>query len=629
MAIFNAKLSTVYFDGITAYGATTGALGDSFGWTTADPFHAITAFGSGFTYSGSLPTGGTVTDIVFDWVDDDHPAGQQDATITGLSVPLANLVNGISPSAGQTQFWETVLAGNDTIIAADTAGGRFFGDFQNVLTNGFDSIFKQGGDDVFSVDATTRPGLLASRGDGAAANALIGDAQYVQGEEAGPFALFADVVGGDDTFNVSGQPLYFVIGDVQTAGFLSSVTGGDDVINSSMKFITMLGLGRTAQYTGDVEQSIGVVIGGDDAITGSNFAFATEIISGDVARMYENAILTGGADTILGRGGQEMVGGDAGLISATGSSTKGGADLIRGGGDSDILAGDVLMFDTNSSTAVLAVVTGGDDRIFGDAGDDWISGDVWEITNASGASQITGGNDRLSGGDGDDQLFGDVGTEFTGLTTADFLTGGNDILDGGLGNDLLNGQGGIDTASFASLALAVTVNLGGGTASGQGADTLMFIENVIGSSKADTITGDGGGNRLAGGDGKDTISGRAGADIIVGGAGADVLAGDGGADIYDYNVLADSGITATTRDVITGWDNADRVDVSSIDANTTKAGIQHFAFVGEAAPGKGEFGVSAIAGGVLLLFNTDADADAEMTIEIQTALAFGVGDFIV
>ena len=61
-----------------------------------------------------------------------------------------------------------------------------------------------------------------------------------------------------------------------------------------------------------------------------------------------------------------------------------------------------------------------------------------------------------------------------------------------------------------------------GTATGgAGSDTLIAIENVIGSTFADTITGNSGSNSLRGDGGNDTLIGTAGNDTLNGGAGSD------------------------------------------------------------------------------------------------------------
>jgi Ca2+-binding RTX toxin-like protein len=145
----------------------------------------------------------------------------------------------------------------------------------------------------------------------------------------------------------------------------------------------------------------------------------------------------------------------------------------------------------------------------GGAGEDTISGAGSTATGAAFASNlidVDGGaeDDTLTGGAGNDTFFGDAG---------------DDILAGGLGDDSLtggaNGADG-DTADFSGSAAAVNANLTSGNASGQGLDTLVTLENLIGSPQGDTLTGDGAVN------------------VITPGAGNDILDGAGLDDTVDY-----------------------------------------------------------------------------------------------
>lgn len=119
-----------------------------------------------------------------------------------------------------------------------------------------------------------------------------------------------------------------------------------------------------------------------------------------------------------------------------------------------------------------------------------------------------GGNDILIGLGGNDELRG---------------SSGDDVLSGGTGNDKLKGQTGADTASYAASATAVTVDLGGKSASGEGSDALSSIENVTGSAQADTLRGDAIANAINGGLGDDTLAGGDGDDSLTGGAGTDTV----------------------------------------------------------------------------------------------------------
>lgn len=154
------------------------------------------------------------------------------------------------------------------------------------------------------------------------------------------------------------------------------------------------------------------------------------------------------------------------------------------------------------------------------------------------SAEITGTTltDRLRGTEGNDTIDGRAGRDYIyGFGGSDILLGGagNDVLDGGGGaGDILDGGTGTDTASYIFSTNRVMVNLLAGTASGAQAtgDTLISIENIIGSAFNDILTGDDGGNVLNGEFGNDTLSGENGFDLIYGGYGDDTLYGGDGRD---------------------------------------------------------------------------------------------------
>ncbi|MGH2682930.1 MAG: peptidoglycan DD-metalloendopeptidase family protein [Actinomycetota bacterium] len=156
------------------------------------------------------------------------------------------------------------------------------------------------------------------------------------------------------------------------------------------------------------------------------------------------------------------------------------------------------------------VGTSGNDVIVARAGDDRVEG--------------RGGNDRICAGRGHDVILGGKGADrLLGGRGADHISGGGaaDVLDGGEGVDLLDGGAGIDRATYARAAGPVTLHLGEGTASGQGEDTLVEVEDVVGSPLGDAITGDAGPNRLYGLGGDDVLDGGEGKDLVDGGDGFD------------------------------------------------------------------------------------------------------------
>ncbi|MPZ23050.1 MAG: S8 family serine peptidase [Dehalococcoidia bacterium] len=143
----------------------------------------------------------------------------------------------------------------------------------------------------------------------------------------------------------------------------------------------------------------------------------------------------------------------------------------------------------------------------------------------------TVGDDVISGTPGNDVIDGRAGNDLI------CGRGGNDFIVGGPGSDIIDGGPGIDTASFFYPgARGVNVNLAGQApqSRGQGLDTLIGIENVRGSPRADKIRGNAARNRLEGMAANDQLFGAGGRDVLLGGAGRDILdGGPGPGDICD------------------------------------------------------------------------------------------------
>ena len=106
----------------------------------------------------------------------------------------------------------------------------------------------------------------------------------------------------------------------------------------------------------------------------------------------------------------------------------------------------------------------------------------------------------------------------TGGLGNDTLTTGaaNDKLEGGPGNDILNGGDGNDIVYYSSTTQGIVVNLAAlsnqATGVEVGTDQLIGIENVVGGSGNDRITGDALANRIDGGHGADRLNGGTGDD---------------------------------------------------------------------------------------------------------------------
>jgi len=217
-----------------------------------------------------------------------------------------------------------------------------------------------------------------------------------------------------------------------------------------------------------------------------------------------------GSDVISGAGGADQVFGDEGndlLIAGIG-----GGFLDGGSGIDTVSYRDALF----SVSVDLVLQTGQSaDR----------SHDLFRIENVIGSS--------LS-----DQILGDAY---------------DNLIEGGLGDDTLNGNAGIDTASYIHALGSVFVSLATGKGSGaDGADTLIGIENLVGSDFNDTLSGDAGANSLEGGVGDDILIGGDGKDVLIGGGGNDSLNGGKKVDTASY-VTAQAGVVVSLA--LTGVQN--------------------------------------------------------------------------
>lgn len=163
--------------------------------------------------------------------------------------------------------------------------------------------------------------------------------------------------------------------------------------------------------------------------------------------------------------------------------------------------------------------TDGNDRLRGTPHDDVIAGlggnDVLE--GVGGNDIICGGpgHDSLEGGADDDRLFGDEGRDqfFPGDGNDESIAGqgASHLFVWSEGDDSYQGnESGSNVIDFYGAPSAVEVDLGAGTATGMGADTLSFIDHVWGSNFDDVLRGNARPNQIAGRGGNDTLEGAGG-----------------------------------------------------------------------------------------------------------------------
>ncbi len=377
----------------------------------------------------------------------------------------------------------------------------------------------------------------------------------------------------------------------------------------------------------------------------------------DTLLSIENLTGSGFNDQLAGNAGNNVIDGGNGTDTLTYAAASGRVtvDLALGGEQDTTNAGmDTLISIENLVGTALDDVLGGnasDNALSGGAGNDLLNGGAGNdlLNGGDGIDSLTGGfgADNLNGDDGNDVLNGDDGDDsLAGGGDVDSLFGGagNDILDGGTGADQMSGGGGNDTY-FIDDAGDVVTEASGTTA---GIDTVVsslanykllsnFENGRIDSAANLNLSGNSLKNALTGGAGNNVLFGAGGADTLKGGLGADTLKGGLGADFFDFNTLAESGITTTTRDTILDFtrSHGDRIDLVGIDANTAVAHNQAFSKVTSSATAFSATKTFTGAGQLyfdtkshVLYGNVDADPAAEFSIKVLGIASLAKGDFL-
>ncbi len=539
---------------------------------------------------------------------------------------------------GRNHSWLVGEAGDDVIYATGTGAVTVSGDEgdDEVTVRGFTSghvmlgsgsdkawisgsgiflhmdEFSGTGQDVVKIEAT---GGLTVIGMSAGEAGDVLDLSAYGADPFGTGALTISTAGGSTSIRVVATGALIQLQNVNGANLSAYNLGVANPLFApqGMTIDDAFANDPTADYPGQLTGADGNDtirgFGGDDTLLGAG---GNDRLEGGLG----NDLLDGGSgnDWLDGGEGDDTVKGGAGDDRIDNLS---GIDTIRGG------MGDDSIRVTNAATRVLEAEGEGTDIVSASVSytlatgseieqlqaDDLLATSAIALTGNefanmiignSGANTLSGegGSDWLNGGGGDDVLLG--GTGHDSLWGGD----GDDRLEGGDGDDTLFGGAGIDTASYADALAGVEIDLSlpeEQLTRGTGTDTLISIENLIGSGFADVLAGD---------------------------AGANVLSGGGGNDRF---VFGDSARSA--RDTIADFTSGDVIDLSAIDANGAAAGDAAFAFIGASGFGGVAGQLRATGSGTSWLVEADLNGDgvADFSIAVTTtipALGLAAGDFL-
>jgi Ca2+-binding RTX toxin-like protein len=440
--------------------------------------------------------------------------------------PLASLffIDDLAPQHRNIKFADgsRLVVGDNTLgIADDSLANAMTGsNFDDVFIGLGGSDTLDGGLGIDTADYSDAPaGVLGTTGlisyDGqAGADTLIGIENIVG-------SAFADSLTGDGNDNVF-RP-----------------AAGNDTLNGG-------GGSNTVDYSdapGAVVCLMGLGFASNDGYGGvDSFAFGIHNVIGsafnDILGGYDVPnTFTGGAgnDTIEGVDAFDAVTIDtvdysratAGMtvdlsLNLVGNDGQGGVDTLSsierivGSPFGDIIVGD-----------------GNANLLMGGAGNDTIHGaqgiDLADYSAAKAGVVVELWRDQANDGEGGTDILWDL-ENVTGSAFSDILAGDtrNNVFKGGAGNDGIYGGGGIDTIDYSGVVSTLAVDgvtvdlsvfLSGNDGQG-GADTLVNIENIIGSRQNDILVGDNNANVF-----------------VVGNLGNDTINGGGGADTVDYSDL--------------------------------------------------------------------------------------------
>lgn len=468
-----------------------GGIGDDLlrGGLGADSMNGgVTGFDT-VNYSSESPS--SAVNITYDNAANDGRADEGDNIARTIDqLELTGHDDYVDASAHAGSNYITAFGGNDTLIGGNSMD-VFAGD------DGDDTMDGGRGGDVLWGDNGSDTILYSSRT--AAITANLGVYSQTMGEagERDYLAQFENAIGGagNDTLGCR----------VDAACALTGGDGNDSITGNNMG----------DQLTGG---------DGNDTIAGGNEApeewLGDNIIGGD------------GADTLSGNDGDDTING-----GADGDAMSGGSGVDTLADYDDRTTDTSLTFDWASNDGA----PGEGDNVdtvegvhFGSGNDTVDTGS----TNSAMYLYMKGGNDTVATGNANDVIE---------------LGAGDDIVDAGRGSDFVWGEAGDDTVSYATRTNAVTAKIDASQNDGEANERDYIntdVENLIGGSGNDVLTGNQLANSLTGGAGDDTITGNAGVDSFNGNDGADIMKSrDGGSDAVNCGADIDS-VTGDTIDSI-------------------------------------------------------------------------------
>jgi Ca2+-binding RTX toxin-like protein len=459
------------------------------------------------------------------------------ATISGLAVYDTTLHAAIQAastasltSTGTGEYGGTYTGSSSLGVSSGSVSEDY--QFQTIkfadgttwdLTNGITETGTSGNDTLYGLE--TRDNTLISAG--GADNLYGGDDNntFVFGAGFGSSNVYAVPDSGTNTIHLTGiDPA-----DIRLWTDSSGDLHIQDTTNPSDNISVHAGItgsGTDESTIGHYAQQI-TFGGGTTWDLSGGLTLATDNGGGTLyGTPYGDTLIGGnGADTIHGNGGDDVIVGGVGNDSIDGGT---GSNTVDYSNDANAVSVDLSMGSATdgSHSDTLSNIQ----NVIGTAYDDTITGDSNDNVLSGGA-----GNDVIDGGGGVNTV--DFSHDPAGVyvyLAINYVQDGygnsdtisniqniigsafDDTLEGDSGNNVLNGGGGTNTVDYSFDPAGVTVDLSTGTATDgwSGTDTLINIQNVVGTYTGDVITGDSFNNIFYGSSGNDVIDGGGGINTV-------------------------------------------------------------------------------------------------------------------
>lgn len=605
-------LYTIWGIGLITFGEPTQAQKD---WIAdADNYSNLSTFPGDYVTFGGFPI--STPDAIALWERVTRVNDQVLLTEQGVVGADSWSIGGLTGTG--TFYWSDVLVTNGT-NASETLNGTGEAETLNGL-GGNDTLNGGGGSDELH---------------GGGGNDTLNGGDGID-------RLWGD--GGND-FLVPGSDAAFIYieGGVNRAGvyFVDGGTGFDTlVLNYSAS-------GKSQSISGDQVLASDQVINVEALkITGSQYS---DFLSG--SSNADQLFGGGGFDYLSGGGGNDTLDAGAPGASAVGPIGEGGHSnedalsldhLFTAGSGFPSVSFSIDAVETKVSEEwgvrpqaggfySFTVGAAGDQAFIDFTVDDELSDVVeFHIKDANGVEVVWDGNPA------NPIVFPHAGTYylevviFQGFNVWDtasidvtFSLEGADVLN----HNVLKGGTGNDTYIVYDATDQVIENANGGIDTVRSSASYTLSDNVENLTLTGATAINGTGNAL-----KNVIKGNSAANVIIGGGRGDVLSGGGGADVFKYRAPADSVKGAV--DLITDFSGkngqGDKIDLSSIDANSKTAANDAFKIVSSFTGQAGQLYSSYDAGANVtnIYVDINGDSTADMIIRLSGQVNLTAADFI-